>query len=131
MSLCQRPCLHCVGRGRLAIHRRFGSGARSPLSVIPLRASSLLSLSVASSLASPPTPCPASRRTAMMIDRSSRFYHPASRCLLSSQDVTFDELVCFYCLHPHTSSPLSPSPLFVVPGPPPPVDPLPPQGPAL
>ncbi|CAI7930903.1 unnamed protein product [Closterium sp. NIES-54] len=58
-----------------------------------------------------------------------QFYHPASRRILSSQDVTFDELACFYRLHPHVSSPLSPPPLFLVPGPPP-VDPLPPQAPA-
>ncbi|CAI7881784.1 unnamed protein product, partial [Closterium sp. NIES-53] len=45
------------------------------------------------------------------------------------RDVTFDESVCFYRLHPHVSSPLSPPPLFLVRGPPP-VDPLPPQGPA-
>ncbi|CAI7932033.1 unnamed protein product [Closterium sp. NIES-54] len=57
------------------------------------------------------------------------FYHPASRRVLSSQDITFDEPVCFYRLHPHVSSPLSPPPLFLVPGPPP-VDPFPPQGPA-
>ncbi|CAI7757800.1 unnamed protein product, partial [Closterium sp. NIES-53] len=40
-----------------------------------------------------------------------RFYHPTTRRVLPSQDVTFDE------------------PLFLAPGPPP-VDPLPPQGPA-
>ncbi|CAI7882411.1 unnamed protein product [Closterium sp. NIES-54] len=44
-------------------------------------------------------------------------------------DVTFDESVCFYRLHPHASSPLSPLPLFLVPGPPS-VEPLPPQDPA-
>ncbi|CAI7798028.1 unnamed protein product [Closterium sp. NIES-53] len=58
-----------------------------------------------------------------------QFYHPASCHVLSSQDVIFDESVCFYRLHPHVSSPLSPPPLFLVPGPPS-VDPLPPQGPA-
>ncbi|CAI7738280.1 unnamed protein product [Closterium sp. NIES-53] len=58
-----------------------------------------------------------------------QLYHPASRWVLSSQDVTFDESVCFYRLHPHTSSPLSPPPVFLVPGPPL-VDPLLPQGPA-
>ncbi|CAI7764667.1 unnamed protein product [Closterium sp. NIES-54] len=58
-----------------------------------------------------------------------KFYHPALRHVLSSQDVTFDESVCFYRLHPHVSSPLSLPPLFLVPGPPP-VDPLPPHGPA-
>ncbi|CAI7728677.1 unnamed protein product, partial [Closterium sp. NIES-53] len=55
-----------------------------------------------------------------------QFYHPASRRVLSSQDVTFDESVCFYHLHPHASLPLSPPPLFLVPGPPS-VDPIPAQ----
>ncbi|CAI7898873.1 unnamed protein product [Closterium sp. NIES-54] len=45
------------------------------------------------------------------------------------RDVTFDESVGFYRLHPHTSSLVPPPPLFLVPGSPP-VDPLPPQGPA-
>ncbi|CAI7733983.1 unnamed protein product [Closterium sp. NIES-53] len=58
-----------------------------------------------------------------------RFYHLASHSVLSSQDVTFDESVGFYRLHPHTSSLVPPPPLFLVPGSPP-VDPLPPQGPA-
>ncbi|CAI7880500.1 unnamed protein product, partial [Closterium sp. NIES-54] len=58
-----------------------------------------------------------------------QFYHPALCRVLSSQDVTFDESVCFYHLHPHVSTPLSLPPLFLVPGPPP-VDPFPPQGPA-
>ncbi|CAI7900345.1 unnamed protein product [Closterium sp. NIES-53] len=48
-----------------------------------------------------------------------QFYHPDSQCVPSSQDVTFDESVCFYRLHPHVSSPLSPPPLFLVPAPPP------------
>ncbi|CAI7853121.1 unnamed protein product [Closterium sp. NIES-54] len=45
------------------------------------------------------------------------------------RDVTFDELVPFYRLFPYRSAPLPPPPLFLAPGPPP-VDPLPPQGPA-
>ncbi|CAI7812332.1 unnamed protein product [Closterium sp. NIES-53] len=57
------------------------------------------------------------------------FYHPTSRCVLPSQDVTFDESVPFYRLFPYRSAPSPPSPLFLAPGPPP-VDPLPPQGPA-
>ncbi|CAI7910493.1 unnamed protein product [Closterium sp. NIES-54] len=57
------------------------------------------------------------------------FYHPTSRRVLSSQDVTFDESVPYYRLFPYRTAPLLPPPLFLVPGPPP-VDPLPPQGPA-
>ncbi|CAI7848726.1 unnamed protein product [Closterium sp. NIES-54] len=58
-----------------------------------------------------------------------QFYHPASRRVLPSQDVTFDESVPFYRLLPYRSAPSPPPPLFLAPGPPP-VDPLPPQGPA-
>ncbi|CAI7873777.1 unnamed protein product [Closterium sp. NIES-53] len=58
-----------------------------------------------------------------------QFYHPTSRRVLPSQDVTFDESVPFYCLFPYRSAPLPPPPLFIAPSPPP-VDPLPPQGPA-
>ncbi|CAI7772931.1 unnamed protein product, partial [Closterium sp. NIES-54] len=45
------------------------------------------------------------------------------------RDVTFDESVPYYCLFPYRTAPLPPPPLFLAPGPPP-VDPLPPQGPA-
>ncbi|CAI7761890.1 unnamed protein product [Closterium sp. NIES-53] len=58
-----------------------------------------------------------------------QFYHPTSRRVLSSQDVTFNESVPYYCLFPYRTAPLPPPPLFLAPGPPP-VDPLPPQGPA-
>ncbi|CAI6007079.1 unnamed protein product [Closterium sp. NIES-65] len=58
-----------------------------------------------------------------------QFYHPTSRRVLSSQDVTFDESVPFYRLFPYRTPSLPPPPHFLVPGPPP-VDPLPPQGPA-
>ncbi|CAI7834071.1 unnamed protein product, partial [Closterium sp. NIES-53] len=56
-----------------------------------------------------------------------QFYHPTSCRVLSSQDVTFDELVPYYRLFPYRTAPLPPPPLFLAPGPPP-VDPLPPQG---
>ncbi|CAI7756424.1 unnamed protein product, partial [Closterium sp. NIES-53] len=56
-----------------------------------------------------------------------QFYHPTSRRVLSSQDVTFDESVPYYRLFPYRTAPLPPPPLFLAPGPPP-VDPLPPQG---
>ncbi|CAI7839483.1 unnamed protein product [Closterium sp. NIES-54] len=58
-----------------------------------------------------------------------QFYHPTSRRVLPSQDVTFDESVPFYRLFPYHSAPSPPPPLFLAPGPPP-VDPLLPQGPA-
>ncbi|CAI7856727.1 unnamed protein product [Closterium sp. NIES-54] len=58
-----------------------------------------------------------------------QFYHPTSRRVLSSPDVTFDDSVSYYHLFPYrTASPpppllfLAPSTLLV--------DPLPPQGPA-
>ncbi|CAI7865765.1 unnamed protein product [Closterium sp. NIES-53] len=58
-----------------------------------------------------------------------QFYHPTSRRVLSSQDVTFDESVPYYRLFPYRTAPLPPPPLFLAPGPPS-VAPLPPQGPA-
>ncbi|CAI5957820.1 unnamed protein product [Closterium sp. NIES-65] len=58
-----------------------------------------------------------------------QFYHPTSRRVLSSEDVTFDESVPYYRLFPYRTPSLPPPPLFLVPGPPQ-VDPLPPQGPA-
>ncbi|CAI5934532.1 unnamed protein product [Closterium sp. NIES-65] len=58
-----------------------------------------------------------------------RFYHPTSRRVLSSQDVTFDESVPYYRLFPDRTPSLPPPPLFLVPSPPP-VDPLPPKSPA-
>ncbi|CAI7885392.1 unnamed protein product [Closterium sp. NIES-54] len=58
-----------------------------------------------------------------------QFYQPTSRRVLSSQDVTFDESVPYYHLFPYRTASLPPPPLFLAPGPPP-VNPLPPQGPA-
>ncbi|CAI7918876.1 unnamed protein product [Closterium sp. NIES-53] len=56
-----------------------------------------------------------------------QFYHPTSRRVFPSLDVTFDESVPFYRLFPYRSATPPPLPLFLAPGPPP-VDPLP--GPA-
>ncbi|CAI7874605.1 unnamed protein product, partial [Closterium sp. NIES-54] len=65
-----------------------------------------------------------------LLDAPGRqFYHPTSRGVLPSQDVTFDKSVPFCCLFPYRSAPLPPPPLFLAPGPPP-LDPLPLQGPA-
>ncbi|CAI7839834.1 unnamed protein product [Closterium sp. NIES-54] len=58
-----------------------------------------------------------------------QFYHPTSCCVVLSQDVTFDKLVPFCRVFPYCSAPPPSPPLFLTPGPPP-VDPLPPQGPA-
>ncbi|CAI7840097.1 unnamed protein product [Closterium sp. NIES-54] len=48
-----------------------------------------------------------------------QFYHPTSRRVLSSQDVTFDEPVPYHCLFPYRTAPLPPPPLFLASGPPP------------
>ncbi|CAI7748355.1 unnamed protein product, partial [Closterium sp. NIES-54] len=45
-----------------------------------------------------------------------QFYHPTSRRVLSSQDVTFDESVPYYCLFPYRTASLPPPPLFLAPG---------------
>ncbi|CAI7809279.1 unnamed protein product [Closterium sp. NIES-54] len=58
-----------------------------------------------------------------------QFYHPTSRRVFPSQDVTFDESVPFYRFFPYRSAPPSPPPLFLATSPPP-VDPRSPQGPA-
>ncbi|CAI7796865.1 unnamed protein product, partial [Closterium sp. NIES-54] len=78
-----------------------------------------------------PETTPTLRWTGKVGDASVfRFYHPTSRRVLSSQDVTFDESVSYYRLFPYrTPPPPPPPPLFLAPGAPP-VDPVPPQGPA-
>ncbi|CAI7784368.1 unnamed protein product [Closterium sp. NIES-53] len=60
---------------------------------------------------------------------SWQFYHPTSRRVFPSQDVTFDESVPFYRLFPYRTASLPPPPLFLAPGAPQ-VDPLPAPGPA-
>ncbi|CAI7857643.1 unnamed protein product [Closterium sp. NIES-54] len=76
------------------MRQRFGSGVRLPLSAIFPRASSLLALFA-------PTDAP-----------GWQFYHPATRRVLFSHDVTFDESVCF----PHRSSLVLPRPPAPLPG---------------
>ncbi|CAI5520078.1 unnamed protein product, partial [Closterium sp. Naga37s-1] len=44
-----------------------------------------------------------------------QFYHPTSRRVLSSQDVTFDESVPYYRLFPYRTASLPPPPLFLMP----------------
>ncbi|CAI7905254.1 unnamed protein product [Closterium sp. NIES-54] len=77
-----------------------------------------------------PETSPTLRWTGKVGDASLfRFYHPTSCGVLPSKDVTFDESVPFYRLFPYHSAPPPPPLLFLAPVPPP-VDPLPPQGPA-
>ncbi|CAI7852873.1 unnamed protein product [Closterium sp. NIES-53] len=47
-----------------------------------------------------------------------QFYHPHSRRVFSSQDVTFEESIFFYRLHPHVSHSVPLAPLLLVPIPP-------------
>ncbi|CAI7733536.1 unnamed protein product, partial [Closterium sp. NIES-53] len=51
-----------------------------------------------------------------------QFYHPTSRRVLSSQDVTFDESVSYYRLFPYRTASLPPLPLFLAPDPAEPVE---------
>ncbi|CAI7806955.1 unnamed protein product, partial [Closterium sp. NIES-53] len=108
-----RPPPPCGGPGRLAMRLRFGSGDLGLLS-----ADKLSPRAVPCVFLGFPPDAP-----------GWQFYHPTSHRVLSSQDVTFDESVPFYRLFPYRTAPLPPPPLFLGPGPPP-VDPLPPQGPA-
>ncbi|CAI7882120.1 unnamed protein product [Closterium sp. NIES-54] len=89
---------------------------------------------------SPPETSPTQRWTGKVGDASAfrvwgsrAFVRDLSADKLSSRavpcDVTFDESVPYYRLFPYRTAPLPPPPLFVALGPPP-VDPLPPQGPA-
>ncbi|CAI7741510.1 unnamed protein product, partial [Closterium sp. NIES-53] len=55
--------------------------------------------------------------------RGQAFYHPTSRRVLSSQDVTFDESVSYYRLFPYRTASLPPPPpLFLAPDPAEPVE---------
>ncbi|CAI7912736.1 unnamed protein product [Closterium sp. NIES-54] len=65
----------------------------------------------------------------MEVTRTSMIHASAPHFLWPFADVTFDESVPFYHLFPYRSASPPPPPLFLAPGPPP-VDPLPPQGPA-
>ncbi|CAI7867408.1 unnamed protein product [Closterium sp. NIES-53] len=51
-----------------------------------------------------------------------QFYHPTSRRVSSSQDVTFDESASYYRLFPYRTASLPPTPLFLAPDPAEPVE---------
>ncbi|CAI7762550.1 unnamed protein product [Closterium sp. NIES-54] len=70
-----------------------------------------------------PETTPTLRWTGKVGDVSAfRFYHPTSRRVLSSQDVTFDESVSYYRLFPYRAASLPPPPLFLAPDPAEPVE---------
>ncbi|CAI7861456.1 unnamed protein product [Closterium sp. NIES-53] len=94
VSPCRRPRPYCVGRDRLAMRRCSGSGALVPLSVILPRTSSLSSAIPCVFLG---FPCDAP---------GWQFYHPTSRRVFLSHDVTFDKSVHFYHLFPYRTAPL-------------------------
>ncbi|CAI7839231.1 unnamed protein product, partial [Closterium sp. NIES-53] len=108
MSPTQRPLPLCGGWARLVMRRRFRSRVPFRLFATPPRGSSFPALFAAS-------------YSGFSTDASGwQIHHPGSRRVLSSQDVTFDEPVCFYLLHPHRSSPVPLPPLALVFDPPPP-----------
>ncbi|CAI5492451.1 unnamed protein product [Closterium sp. Naga37s-1] len=70
-----------------------------------------------------PETTPTLRWTGKVGDASAfRFYHPTSRRVLSSQDVTFDESVSYYRLFPYRTASPPPPPLFLAPDPAEPVE---------
>ncbi|CAI7896498.1 unnamed protein product [Closterium sp. NIES-53] len=63
-----------------------------------------------------PETSPTPRWTGEVGDASVfRFYHPTSRPVFPSQEITFDESVPFYRLFPYRSAPPPPPPLFLAP----------------
>ncbi|CAI5484956.1 unnamed protein product [Closterium sp. Yama58-4] len=116
VSPCPRLLRHCVGRERLAMRRIFGSGIRA-----------FVRDTSADKLSRRAVPCVF---LGFVPDAPGwQFYHPTSRRVLASQDVTFDESVPYYHLFPtpYRNCPAPPPPLFLAPGAEVP-DPLPPQG---
>ncbi|CAI7878095.1 unnamed protein product, partial [Closterium sp. NIES-54] len=73
----------------------------------------------------------AERRIGLVVEvaRTSMLNAASPHILWPFPDVTFDKSAPFYRLFPYRSAPPLPPPLFLAPGPPP-VDTLPPQGPA-
>ncbi|CAI7863098.1 unnamed protein product [Closterium sp. NIES-54] len=89
------PCFLWSFAVRLAMRRCSGSGDLVPFSAILPRTRS-----------PPAIPC---FFLGFPPDAPGwQFYHPTSRCLLSSWDVTFDKFVPFYRLFPYRHAPLPP-----------------------
>ncbi|CAI7749472.1 unnamed protein product [Closterium sp. NIES-53] len=108
------PCLPCVeGRQRTAPHSSFRS------TIAPLQT---LHMDVWG-------PTRGILQSFTLSDSPQQNGIAERRIGLVMEDVTFDESVPFYRLFPYRSAPPPPPSLFLAPGPPP-VDPLPPRGPA-
>ncbi|CAI7741895.1 unnamed protein product [Closterium sp. NIES-54] len=129
------PCLPCVeGRQRAAPHSSSFPSTSAPLQTLHMAICGLVWGSrafvrntSADKISACAIPCVF---LGFVTDALGwQFYHPTSRRVLPSHDVTFDESVPFYRLFPYRSAPPPPPPLFLAPGPPP-VDLLPPQVPA-
>ncbi|CAI7874419.1 unnamed protein product, partial [Closterium sp. NIES-54] len=56
----------------------------------------------------PPVPFPVSSLASLLTHPGGKFYHPTSRRVLSSQDVTFDESMSYYRLFPYRTASLPP-----------------------
>ncbi|CAI7913612.1 unnamed protein product [Closterium sp. NIES-54] len=136
------PCLPCVeGRQRAAPHSSEFPTTTAPLQTLHMDTGKVGDASVfrvwgALSLVRDAKASKLSPRTLRCVFLGFptdtppwQFYHPRERRVFSSHDVTFDEPVYFYRPHPRASHPLPLAPLFLVPIPPP-LDPLPPEGPA-
>ncbi|CAI7923300.1 unnamed protein product [Closterium sp. NIES-54] len=141
---------HCTcartGRHLATFSRRPGSSLYTlstespPLSAFGQVAASSQVFAAASGSSPESAPCSCRLLSHQTLLWHHRLGHPslprlrgmASRVLVScvdGLDVTFDESVPYYRLFPYRTASLPPPPLFLAPGPPP-VDPLPPQGPA-
>ncbi|CAI7801916.1 unnamed protein product [Closterium sp. NIES-53] len=118
------PCLPCIeGRQRTAPHSSSFPPKTAPLQTLhmdvwgPARyISSFASGSVRTFLS-------------CVCTLTNVFYHPTSRRVFPFQDVMLDKSIPIYRLFPYLSATPPPPPLFLALGPPP-IDPLPPQGPA-
>ncbi|CAI7867235.1 unnamed protein product [Closterium sp. NIES-53] len=88
------PTLRWTGKvGDASVFRVWGSRAL----VLDISADKLSSRAIPCAFLGFPSDAP-----------SWQFYHPTSRCVIPSQDVTFDESVPFYRLFPYHTAPLPP-----------------------
>ncbi|CAI7918075.1 unnamed protein product [Closterium sp. NIES-54] len=108
LALPYTPCVE--GRQRAAPHSSF------PLTAAPLQTVHM-DVWVLLALVHDPTTGKLSPRTIRCVFLGfptdalpKQFYNHATRRVMSSRDVTCDELVCYYCLFPHRNSSVPPRP---------------------